>query len=173
MSEVYLRTFSDIERQDAERRLQLEILTKPVPCRVCRTKVWPADDGTPRTVCKACGGQKKQDELEEQDRREERRRNETAALLRLAGINQERTTMEAKNCSKGCGRTLGPNNRSGICTPCQNGGTEREKKPAPTSDVKKQFRALTAALDVDGDELVERFMQGWIDNLKSRVSVDG
>lgn len=36
--------------------------------------------------------------------------------------------MEEKTCKRGCGRKLGPNNKSGVCTTCQQGAVEAVKK---------------------------------------------
>lgn len=90
---------------------------------------------------------------------------------------------EAKLCSKGCGKKLGPNNHSGICTPCQTSGTHahgaadgspRVKRASPGSrmgggNTRKNFKVVANALGFDPDGLIDTFCEGWLAKVRGSV----
>jgi hypothetical protein len=109
-------------------------------------------------------------------------------------------------CSAGCGRAVGANSKSGICTPCQRSG-HRPKRPSagedsvlarmgfevkqadeapPATKGKKrtaavkpstpaaprwqgQFRALSSALGLNPDAMLETYCREWVEATRTRA----
>ncbi len=159
-------------------------------CRLCRARLNASDLG-PRTVCSGCGGRKREAVLELDEARERQVLARRAALLSLVVPTNPESLMseERKTCPK-CGKPLRSNNTRGYCSACLSvagssallrgeapaasgpiaAGGGRPKKPGNT---RKSFRVITEALGVDGDQLLEDFMQGWLDRIRESVKVPG
>ncbi len=158
-----------IAQRELEQEQALRVRSFAAPkCRLCGRELHAAEDTTQRTVCTRCGGWRREVQLE----REDAARAEVRGLLRLAGFSQEEAPMdEVRLCSAGCGSKLRRDNTKGVCSKCQLGKRDHgEPVAAPPREVRKQFRALTSALGIDGDGLIDRFCKGWIENLKSRAT---
>lgn len=105
-----------------------------------------------------------------------RRRDEFLGLA-LSGFTKTGAAMATtdRECTKGCGTKLGPNNKSGVCSGCQVKGdgasprAPRAAKPSRggASDVRRRFKQITDGLNLDGDGLVEEFMAGWLSKVRA------
>lgn len=88
------------------------------------------------------------------------------------------TTMS--NCSK-CSKELGANNKSGVCTPCQQGRapaaaetvsvkpppSRKPKAPAP-GDV-EEFFTLASALGLEPQSMLDTWCREWVEKTRARA----
>lgn len=148
-----------LRRVIAQRELEQEeaILAfslTPSDCRGCGERMNLSDHL--RHYCTSCGGSKA-------DAKYKRRQ-------RLVTLTLEATPMA--DCSV-CAKPLRADNRRGAHASCLTGGSPA---PSPTNDVKRRFRVVTEAFGIDGDKLLNEFMEGWLerahDSVKGRSGDD-
>ena len=81
--------------------------------------------------------------------------------------------MSDKPKCPGCNKTLRYDNTRGACSKCIASGEATAVKAPPGAprekaapSVRKQFKSVTAALDIDGDELLEGFCRDWLEKIR-------
>lgn len=84
------------------------------------------------------------------------------------------------NCK--CGAKLRANNTKGACYRCSagktaapgaEGSTTAPRAHVGTLSPRKQFKAVTAALGIDGEALLDGFRSGWLARIKATVQKAG
>jgi hypothetical protein len=176
-----------LRRVIAQREIEQElgIVATPVAalipgrCRVCGGYLSMSQAGrTQQTVCSGCGGRKKQRKLEREDLARDSIARFRRSLLHLVYPTTEdrMPRLTDRVCSRpNCKNHLGGKNKTGVCTPCQQSssagadGNPKTLRARRAVNVRKRFRALTEALDIDGDKLLEEFMQGYIEKLRDAM----
>ena len=107
-----------------------------------------------------------------------------AVLAEVPAMPEEITPPAPRTCSReGCENRLGPNNKSGICSPCQQKRpltaqpprmrvpkAKPATTPSPTS--RSDFQAVTRALGFDPEALIDGFCEEWLAKLRAKVGGD-
>jgi predicted RNA-binding Zn-ribbon protein involved in translation (DUF1610 family) len=133
-------------------------------CEICGERL-NESNGPARRVCTRCGGRKRQAVLE----REEARAAWIQSLVSIVVPTSEVTMSDKKTCSV-CGKPLRIDNTRGVHAACATGDEPRAPRATGgEKSIKKSFRLVTEALGFDGDDLVEKFMRGWLDRVRGSV----
>lgn len=91
---------------------------------------------------------------------------------------------DVKTCSRpGCGKKLNANNTKGVChSGCRSAeappsmrahdtpSTRRPVKRASAGEALERFRAVSEALGMDPDAVLEEFAEAWLAELREKVA---
>lgn len=101
--------------------------------------------------------------------------NSLLELVQVPPLSQEAPMAEETRVCPGCGKALRSDNRKGVCSKCFSKGA-RADTPAPHRplknghlSVRKKFRVVAEALGIDGEQLLEQFMSGWLAKIRGSV----
>lgn len=186
---------SFLRRIVAQRELEQEAEIVALPpetlrakhCRGCDTPLSMSD--TPgrdlaRHFCTRCGGWRADARYERELATAAKRQAHRDSLLALVHIpptlTPEPAMAEEKTSCPHCGKTLRSDNTKGVCAKCQRNGKGPEgpiSQPSPRKAVstsglaqtRKKFRIVADALGIDGEQLLEQFMSGWLAKIRGSV----
>lgn len=177
-----------LERRELEQ--EAAIIALPVAelaarhCEKCGVALNMSEDPErqrARHFCFNCGGLKADAQLERELAAAAARRTYVNNLLALAGVptTPEKPMAEENKSCPHCDTPMRSNNTRGVCTTCWKKGLRAipgELSPRKAgagavafTQTRKKFRVITEALGIDGEWLLQQFMEGWL--AKIRVSV--
>lgn len=175
MADAFLRRVMDQRFLEQE----AELLDTPPEvfgqqkCRVCGGRCSMSEAGfSPLRVCTACGGRKRQLQLERADAEGAAERRRAEWLVRLAGFHPTPgDEMSDRTCTQ-CGKKLRADCQHDTCFACRQSGAVAGAEAPPVSRVSrsrkdslKRFKGVTKALGVDGDELLADFAEAYLKRL--------
>lgn len=107
-----------------------------------------------------------------------------AVPAEVPAMPEEIATPAPRTCSReDCSNPLGGNNRSGVCSPCQQKRPLKDQpprvrtskaktSPAPTVTTRADFQAVAKALGFDPESLIDGFCESWLEKLRAKVGGD-
>lgn len=178
-----------LKRVVAQRELEQELALVTQPpvergvCRGCGVHLRTTDSQRFRYFCTRCGGWKADARFERDQARATKRTAAVDSLLALVDVppTQLESAMseEKEKLCPSCGKKLRSDNTKGVCAKCQSkrGGADHSvSRPERTGNArnghaltKKKFRIVADALGIDGERLLEQFMEGWLAKIRGSV----